>query len=187
MIKATSADAGQTAAIRPREEAAAPSAREKAKSALNASILQASMSVAIGAGNEPMALLYKTALNGINEALEPDFGPNAIQNAASQDNTPEATAGRIVSMSTGFFEAYKRQNPGQDEDVLLQKFMDKIEGGVKQGFKEARDILEGLGVLKGELAGNIDKTEELVRKGMADFISARRPETQPGNDVKTQI
>lgn len=154
--------------------AASSAPRVQARQQLNASIVQSSMSVAIGSGNEPLALLYKSALTGINEALAPQFGPNAVQNAAGQDNTPEGTAGRIVSLSTAFFDAYKAQHKGEDEEVVLQKFMDTIQGGVNQGFKEARGILSGLQVLQGDIAGNIDKTESLVAKGLQDFAASKR-------------
>ena len=148
----------------------------KAKAELNASIVQASLSVSISASNDPMSVVLKTALTGINEALKDDFGDNAIQNAMSQDNTPEGTAGRIVSLSTGFFEAYKQQHPGQDDDTALNNFMSTIKKGMEQGFKEARDVLKGLGVLNGDIASNIDKTYDLVQKGYADFVAAHQPQ-----------
>ena len=148
------------------------SVNDRSKLQLNASIMQASLNVSIGSENEPLALLYKTAITNINEALKGQYGDDAIQNAASQDNSAEATANRIVSLSTGFFEAFKKQNPGLDDDAALTKFMDTISGGMEKGFKEARDILGGLKVLGGDIAGNIDKTYELVQKGYADFIAA---------------
>lgn len=148
------------------------SVNDRTKLQLNASIMQASLNVSIGSENEPLALLYKTAITNINEALKGQYGEDAIQNAASQDNSAEATASRIVSLSTGFFDAFKKQNPGLDDDTALTKFMDTISGGMEKGFKEARDILGGLKVLNGDIAGNIDKTYELVQKGYADFIAA---------------
>lgn len=148
------------------------SVNDRTKLQLNASIMQASLNVSIGSENEPLALLYKTAITNINEALKGQYGEDAIQNAASQDNSAEATANRIVSLSTGFFDAFKKQNPGLDDDTALTKFMDTISGGMEKGFKEARDILGGLKVLNGDIAGNIDKTYELVQKGYADFIAA---------------
>ncbi|WP_292746763.1 DUF5610 domain-containing protein, partial [Methylophaga sp. UBA3191] len=39
-----------------------------------------------------------------------------------------------------------------------------------QGFKEARDILGGLKVLEGDIAGNIDKTYDLVQQGLQSFV-----------------
>lgn len=145
---------------------------QKAKGQLNASIVQASLTVSIGAGNDPLALLLKSALTGVNEALKDQFGDNAIQNAVSQDNTPEGTAGRIVALSTAFYDAFRQQHPGEDPDAVLQKFLDTIRGGAATGFSEARGILRGLNVLGGDIASNIDKTQELVDKGYADFLAA---------------
>ena len=159
----------------------------KAKAQLNASIVQASLTVSLNSSNEPLSVLLKTALTGINEALKDQFGDNAIENAVSQDNTPEGTASRIVSLSTAFYDAFKQQNPGEDEEVLLNKFVDTLKKGVDQGFGEARDVLQGLKVLGGEVASNIDKTYELVQKGYDDFIAARlaKPaQTLPKTDVE---
>ena len=149
-----------------------PAARAKAE--LNMSIVQASLTVSLNTSNDPLSLVLKTALTGINEALKGDYGDNAIQNAASQDNTPDGTAGRIVSLSTAFYEAYRQQHPGEDESTLLNKFMDTLKSGVDQGFKEARGVLDGLKVLNGDIASNIDKTYDLVQQGYADFASAQQ-------------
>jgi hypothetical protein len=140
----------------------------------NAAILQASLDVSIQSKNEPLALLLKSAISGINDLLKPQFGDNAIQAAASEDNTPTGTAGRIVSISTGFFEAFKKQNPDGNASDVLSNFMSTIRRGFEQGAKEAQDILQGMGVLNGDIAGNIDKTLELVRQGYADFETAQQ-------------
>lgn len=144
-----------------------------AKLQLNASIVQTSLTVSVSAQNEPLVLLLRTAIENLNEALKPEFGDNALQNAQGQDNTPEGTAGRIVSLSTGFFDAFKQQHGGADDSETLKDFMATIRRGVEQGFKEARQILKGLNVLNGDIAVNIDKTYELVQKGYADFEAAR--------------
>ncbi len=156
------------------DKAADMSPTAKAKAQLNASIVEASLTVSLKSGNDPMSVIFKTALTGINEALEADFGKDAIQNASAQDNSPEATANRIVSLSTGFYEAYKRQNPGQDDETSLNNFMETIKKGVEQGFKEARSILDGFKVLDGDLSTNIDKTYDLIQQGFADFIAAQK-------------
>lgn len=145
----------------------------EAREQLNASIIKASIEVSINSQNEPLALLLKSAITGINDLLKPEFGEDAIQNAASQDNTPEGTAGRIVSLSTGFYEAFKAQHEGEDEADVLKKFMSTIRSGFEQGYGEARDILQGMKVLNGDIASNIDKTYELVQKGYADFEAAQ--------------
>ncbi|GGY83658.1 DUF5610 domain-containing protein [Pseudoduganella plicata] len=144
---------------------------QRAKLQLNASIMQASASISIGAQDDPQALLYKSAITGINEALQAELGDNAVQNAASQDHSPEGTAGRILSFSTAFLGAYKKQNPGMEDSAAMEKFMDTIKGGIEKGFREARDILKGLNVLGGDIAGSIDRTYELVMKGLDDFAA----------------
>ena len=148
--------------------------KEEARTQLNASIVTASFNVAISSGNEPLALLFKSAINAINDILKPELGENAIQNAVNQDNAAEGTAGRIVSISTGFYEAFKQQHPGEDEGEVLSKFMSTIKSGFEQGYQEASDILKGLGVLDGDIASGIAKTYELVLQGYADFEAAQR-------------
>ncbi|MCL2525051.1 MAG: DUF5610 domain-containing protein [Betaproteobacteria bacterium] len=143
----------------------------------NVQILQASASVSLQAGNQPLSLLYRAAIDRINEVLSPELGPNAIQNAvaAGVDTSPEATADRILSFSLGFFEKYAAQNPGKDRGELAAKFIDLIRGGFEKGFNEAKNILSGLGVLKGDIADGIQRTFELVQKGYDDFLASMKP------------
>jgi len=150
------------------------SSRVTTKATQNAAILQSALDVSLQSKNQPLALLLKSAITGINDLLKAQFGDNAIQAAASQDNTPSGTAGRIVSLSTGFYEAFKQQHLGEDANDVLTKFMDTIRGGFEQGAKEAQDILTGMGVLSGDIASNIDKTLALVRQGYAAFETAQR-------------
>ena len=142
---------------------------------LNVGILQASMAVSIRAGDESQALLFRTAIEGINEALAPTLGADAIQNAMGQDNSAEATAGRIVSMSTAFFDAYAARRPEDDPETVLRDFTDVIRGGFEKGFGEARDILSGLGVFTGAVEADVTKMRELVLRGYERFMLERLP------------
>lgn len=160
------ADAAAAAvAVMPSTPPGAPDSR----AALNASILEATFSLSDDPETRSLALLFRSAIDNINELLRPELGENALQHAMDQDNTPAGTAGRIVSISTGFFEAYKLQHPGEDEASLLKDFMATILRGFEQGYGEAKNLLSGLGVLNGDIAGNIEKTRELVLQGYADF------------------
>lgn len=153
----------------------AGSSREGQKAQLGAQIMQASMGVSISSGNNSLALLYRSAIDSINEHLAPALGPNAIQNAMSQDNSPEATAERILSMSTGFYEAYAAQRPKDDPEDVLRDFVDLVRGGFEKGYNEAAGILQGLGVM-GEgsfVAEEIGKTFQLVQQGYDDFLNSR--------------
>ena len=160
------------------------SATARLHASLNSAILRTSLNVAISSGNDPLALLYKAAIEGINEALAPTLGKDAIQNAAAnQDNSPEATADRIVKQSTAFYDQYRQQNKLEDNAETRGKFIDLIKGGFEQGFKEAQDVLTALKVLQGDIATGIDKTHELVLKGFADFAAAPQPapDAQPAS------
>jgi hypothetical protein len=155
------------------------SAVAKARANLNSAIVQTSMNVAINAGNQPLTLLFKSAINSINEELAPTLGKDAIQNAAtSQDNSAEATAERILSLSTGFYDAYRQQNNLEDNAESREKFVDVIRGGFEKGFKEAQNVLSGLKVLGGDIAAGIDKTFALVMQGYDDFAAGAQ--SKPG-------
>lgn len=166
----SAASAGNTDAAKKADQLTPASAKQQ----LNAAILQASLDVSLTSQNDPLSLLYKSAIENLNEALKSQMGDNAIQNSAKEDNTPEATAGRIVSFISQAYELYRGQNKDQDEATTVDKFMSIIQGGVDQGFKEARGILSGLKVLNGDIASNIDKTYDLVQKGLADFAAAKK-------------
>lgn len=152
---------------------ASPQAQQQAK--LNSAIMSSALDASISAKNEPQALLYRSAIESLNEVLAEDFGANAIGKAMGQDNSPEATADRIVSLSTGFFEAFKKNHPDKDEQEVLDLFMHTIRTGFETGFREAQDILSGLGALEGEVASGINKTFDLVMQGFADFAQAHTP------------
>ncbi len=143
---------------------------QKLKVALNASILE-STEVKLSARDEPLALTLRAIIDELNAALEPDLGPNAIDAAVESglDVSPEATAERIVSLSTAFFPAFQDSNPDESGEEVLAHFIDVIRGGIEQGFTEARDILQGLAVLEGSIASNIDLTYSLVQEKLDAF------------------
>jgi len=143
---------------------------QRQKASLNVSILE-STAATLSAADQPLALLLRSAIEAINEHLAPEMGEDAIQAAvdAGIDVSPEATAERIVSLSTGLFQRFQEQHPNEDEAEVLDKFMATIGEGIERGFEEAREILDGLRVLEGDIANNIDKTYTLVQEGLASF------------------
>ncbi|ASJ97829.1 MULTISPECIES: DUF5610 domain-containing protein [Shewanella] len=149
------------------------------KQLMNAAILSAQQEVNLSAGNEPMQLLYKAAIEAINEELAPTMGEHAIETAVAQgvDTSPEATADRIVSFATQFFAIHQEQNRGLSFDEQLNSFMDIIGGAIDQGFDEAKDILSGLKVLEGDIADGVDKTYSLVQEGLQAFRDSFNDDT----------
>ncbi|PHR83772.1 MAG: hypothetical protein COA59_10430 [Colwellia sp.] len=156
----------------------------QSKKELNSAIIRSQMEVSLKMGNEPMALLYKTALEAINEALDPTLETKPIQTAYDNqiDVSPEATAARIVSLATGFYHAFQQQNPDMASEESLDKFMTVISGGIDKGFKDARDILESLSVLDGEVATDINSTYDLVQEGLKHFMDNFLNKKESAND-----
>ena len=146
-----------------------------AKKEFNASIIQSAIDVN-SASSSPQSLVLKTALEGINDRLKQTMGEDnftSIQDAydSGLDVSAEATASRIVSLSTAFFGSYQEQHPELSLDEALTQFTDVIRGGIDTGFDEARDILKGLNALDDDIATTIDSTYDLVQEGLDAFIT----------------
>jgi hypothetical protein len=158
------------------------------KHQLNVDILEASAKVSLSAGQQSQTLLFRSVMDRINQALSPEvrsavdsindllasdgYGANAIQNAAiNQDNSPEATADRIVQLSTSWLQGYMAQNPNGDQDAVVKNFVDTIRGGFEKGYNDAKNILEGLKVFDGSVKSGVEKTFDLVQKGYDDFLT----------------
>lgn len=154
-------------------EAPGGSVAATARKQLNVQIMQSSMEVTIEAGDKSLELLFRAAIDKINAFLEPELGPDAIQNAAAQDNSAAGTAERILSLSTGFFDAYAAQHPDRDPATLAEDFVALIRGGFEQGFGEAVDMLKGFEVFAGSVESEVMKTRELVHQGLDDFLASK--------------
>ncbi|MBU1618368.1 MAG: DUF5610 domain-containing protein [Gammaproteobacteria bacterium] len=141
------------------------------KQKLNATIMENQLKLSTGDDDNSMKLLYKTALEGINSELEAEFGPNAAEKIKNSgvDTSPQATADRIVGFATAFYQKFSEQNPDMPEEERLDKFLALVGGGVDKGFEDARGILDGLGVLQGKVADDIDSTYSLIQDGFAKF------------------
>lgn len=144
---------------------------DQAKALKNASIIESQIAVSLKSGDESMSLLYKTVLSSINDELATDLGPNAIEKAYENevDVSPQATADRIVKSATAFYSSFKEQHPELSDDEALDNFIDIISQGIDTGFDDAKEILDGLSVLEGEIEENISSTYDLVQLGLTDF------------------
>lgn len=172
------------------------------RSEANASVMQVSMQVSITAKNETMRLLLQSVVTNLNDALKPYIEPAEtaagqraapaqsaapVDQAASGgvDYSPEATAQRIFQFATGFFDAFKQQHTDMGGEDAVNHFLDVIKSGIEQGFKEAREVLKGLGVLQGDIAGNIDKTYELIQTKLGDW-QKQMLDSLKGGEAATQ-
>src|SRR3990167_7631433 len=84
----------------------------------------------------------------------------------AEDYSPEKVAGRII----GFIEQrlHSEQAGGADTGKL-QKLLDQARSGVEKGFAEARKILDGMGVLQGKVAADIDDTYQRIQDGLGEL------------------
>ncbi|NKF51332.1 hypothetical protein G3R49_12270 [Shewanella sp. WXL01] len=181
--KAASSAASQT--TRSEQTGSVQTVRQVTKQMQNSSILAAQESVSIASGDQSMALLYRAAIEAINEELAPTLGENAIQKGveAGVDYTPEATAERIVSFATNFFSVHQGQTSNLEFNEQLDGFMEIISGAIDQGFEEAKEILDGLSVLDGDIAAGVEQTYELVQQGLAKFREQTLEANQPSQDT----
>ena len=141
--------------------------------AINKKIIQSTLDVSFARGNESLTLLLKTAIEELNGILQPALGVSIEEaHESGLDVSPEATATRIVSLSTAFFSAYQEQHPEMDLETAVNEFTNLIKGGIDKGFSEARGILDGLNVLQGDIATNIDTTYDLVQDKLQVFIDS---------------
>ena len=154
------------------------SAQQVNKKQLNAAILKGAIEQTNKSSSsikeQPLSLVLKTALQGINDALKEIEPTQSLQKSyeSEVDFSPEATADRIVAFSINFFNAYQQQHPELGEQEARDTFSDLMLAGVDKGVGEAKDILKALSVLEGDVETDIDKTMQFILEGFEAFRTA---------------
>lgn len=168
-----------------------------ARNQLNARLV-ANLDVSTNADGKSLSLLYRTAIDSINQILADQLNgggdaqaasdgqsaqgaqqtPNILQQKMSEDNSPEGTSQRILSGALSFFSTYAKQHPELSQEEQAKNFVDIVRGGFEKGYAEAVDVLNGLKVFNGNIADEIKKTRDLVNKGFDDFVASMKPKTQ---------
>ena len=129
------------------------------------------------AGSQPAARSsvdgQQTLANRLTERL--GLQPGALAGKAS-DYSPEKVAERVL----GFIDQRLRSEAASGADAAqLEKILSQARDGVEQGFAEARKILDGLGVLGGQVAANIDDPSQRIQDGLAGLDQTYAPPTAP--------
>lgn len=119
----------------------------------------------------PAADAQATLANRLAERL--GLEPGALAGKAN-DYTPEKVAGRVL----GFIEQrlQSEQAAGADPSKL-QGLLEQARNGVEKGFAEARKILDGMGVLQGKVASDIDDTYQKIQDGFSALDKRFNPST----------
>ena len=77
--------------------------------------------------------------------------------------TPDKVAERVL----GFVDGNIRAKAASGADTAeLQKMLAQAREGVEKGFEEAKKILDGLGVLNGKIAADIEETHRKITDGL---------------------
>ncbi|QMV65446.1 DUF5610 domain-containing protein [Pseudomonas berkeleyensis] len=109
--------------------------------------------------------------------------PPGSLSGSRDDYTPEKVAGRIL----GFIEQRLQSEAAAGADpAKLDKLLTQAREGVEKGFAEARKILDGMGVLKGQVAGDIDDTYKRIQDGFGD-LDKRFGSAAPGAPDKVAV
>ncbi len=101
--------------------------------------------------------------------------PGALQGSAGE-YTPAKVADRVL----GFIEQRLNAEAAAGADPQqLQGLLSQALEGVEQGFAEARKILDGMGLLQGQVASDIDDTYQRIQQGLNELAPGTVPESVP--------
>lgn len=111
--------------------------------------------------DDAQALLYGRLDESIRAVLSVD---DVVPSLDPSDWSAEAVAGRILNFAEQFLKATTSEE--EYASVLAE-----VEEGIAAGLAQAKDILEGLDRLNGDVAENISATESLLYQGIDTFKS----------------
>lgn len=87
------------------------------------------------------------------------MGSDELRSLSAGDFSPDKVASRISDFVAAGLDAARARGAS---DEKLQSLYDAALGGVQKGFAEARDVLESLQLLNGQIAEQVDETEKLT-------------------------
>lgn len=108
--------------------------------------------------------------------------PATLAGKTQDDYTSDKVAGRILDFVGGRIQAEAAN--GADPEKL-QKMLDQARQGVEKGFAEAKKILQGMGVLGGKIASDIEDTFQRVQDGLAKIGSTYGLGNAPAGDTSS--
>lgn len=119
-----------------------------------------------------------TLANRLTERL--GLAPGSLAGQSRDDFSPDKVAGRVL----GFIEQrlQSEQAAGADSSKL-QSLLQQARQGVEKGFGEARKILDDMGLLKGQVASDIDTTYSKIEDGFSALDQRYASPTSNANAI----
>lgn len=115
--------------------------------------------------HSPQQLLNQqimSAIGKLNEHLKTQ-GFGAIETLDPAEYTPEKVADRILNFIDLAIKQAETKGASEDE---LNKLRSQARAGVEDGYRKAYDMLNGLGILKGDVKSGVEKTGQFLREGL---------------------
>lgn len=122
-----------------------------------------------GAAGAAMAKLQENLMNRLVERI-PGVDVADLQKRNPADFSPEAIADRISSFVGKGLENARAQGRGDKE---VQSLYDSARRGMEQGLADAKDVLDGLGLLNGTIADDVNETAKLTRDALDELDPSR--------------
>lgn len=122
-----------------------------------------------------------TLVNRLAERLGLEQGALSGQR---NDFTPEKVAGRVL----GFIEQRLHSEAAAGADpAKLQGLLNQARESVEKGFADARKVLDGMGVLQGKVATDIDDTYQLIQAGLGNLSERFGPVVRPDSGSSAAV
>lgn len=122
------------------------------------------------AAGAPMAKLQETLMNRLVERI-PGVSVADLEKRNPADFSPQAIADRIGQFVGKGLENARAQGRSDKE---VQSLYDSALKGMEQGLADAKDVLDGLGLLNGKIADDVDETGKLTREALAELDPSRK-------------
>lgn len=124
-------------------------------------------------GKNPSADAKQVLLGKLAEKI-PGMTTEKLSGLDAKNFTPDKVADRISDFVASGLAAAKSRGAS---DERLQQMYDAAVKGVEKGFKEARDILDNLKVLQGDIKAMVDETEVKTFDALAKIAPGSREAT----------
>lgn len=114
--------------------------------------------------------------DSVEEAVSPAVVPGEKQSAAK-------TAANILSHVQSGLDALKASGASQEQ---IDARLEAAKAGIATGYAEAREMLEGMGMLDDDLAADIDRGEIMVNEGIKSLAAGETPALLSNDDMEEE-